>query len=102
MKCPKCHYLGFETGDRCKNCGYDFSLLTAAPAVEDVDVDLTLHLNEADASTSPGWLDAVDLHPAGDEVIEEEAPSAPPPMPVAVSVAPVPVAAPASPRLSAV
>ena len=27
MKCPKCDYLGFETGDRCKNCGYDFSLL---------------------------------------------------------------------------
>lgn len=26
MKCPKCEYLGFETGDRCKNCGYDFSL----------------------------------------------------------------------------
>ena len=30
MKCPKCAYLGFETGDRCKNCGYDFSLLSAA------------------------------------------------------------------------
>jgi uncharacterized RDD family membrane protein YckC len=30
MKCPKCAYLGFETGDRCKNCGYDFSLLLAA------------------------------------------------------------------------
>ena len=27
MKCPKCLYIGFETGDRCKNCGYDFSLL---------------------------------------------------------------------------
>jgi uncharacterized RDD family membrane protein YckC len=27
MKCPKCDYLGFETGERCKNCGYDFSLL---------------------------------------------------------------------------
>lgn len=26
MKCPKCGYLGFETGDRCKNCGFDFSL----------------------------------------------------------------------------
>lgn len=26
MKCPKCGYLGFETGDRCRNCGYDFSL----------------------------------------------------------------------------
>src|SRR5262245_27095635 len=29
MKCPKCHYLGFETGYRCKNCGYDFSLLAS-------------------------------------------------------------------------
>ena len=28
MKCPKCDYLGFETGDRCKNCGYDFSLMS--------------------------------------------------------------------------
>jgi uncharacterized RDD family membrane protein YckC len=30
MKCPKCLYIGFETGDRCKNCGYDFSLLATA------------------------------------------------------------------------
>jgi uncharacterized RDD family membrane protein YckC len=28
MKCPKCGYLGFETTDRCRNCGYDFSLST--------------------------------------------------------------------------
>ena len=27
MKCPKCAYFGFESSDRCKNCGYDFSLL---------------------------------------------------------------------------
>jgi len=26
MRCPKCGYLGFETTDRCRNCGYDFSL----------------------------------------------------------------------------
>src|SRR5947207_6170326 len=26
MKCSKCGYLGFETGDRCRNCGYEFSL----------------------------------------------------------------------------
>jgi uncharacterized RDD family membrane protein YckC len=26
MKCPKCGYLGVETSDRCRNCGYDFSL----------------------------------------------------------------------------
>jgi uncharacterized RDD family membrane protein YckC len=49
VKCPKCNYLGFETGDRCKHCGYDFSLLSAAetelpdyeihpPAVDDVPV----------------------------------------------------------------
>jgi uncharacterized RDD family membrane protein YckC len=29
VKCPKCGYLGFDSGDRCRNCGYDFSL--AAP-----------------------------------------------------------------------
>jgi uncharacterized RDD family membrane protein YckC len=42
MKCPKCHYLGFETGDRCKNCGYDFSL-----------VPLDLDLNRRDAASEP-------------------------------------------------
>ena len=43
MKCPKCDYLGFETGDRCKNCGYDFSLLSVADApldpTPDYDID---------------------------------------------------------------
>jgi uncharacterized RDD family membrane protein YckC len=29
MKCPKCGYLAFESGDRCRNCGYDFSLAVA-------------------------------------------------------------------------
>jgi uncharacterized RDD family membrane protein YckC len=27
MKCSKCGYLGFETGDRCRNCGFQFSLV---------------------------------------------------------------------------
>jgi uncharacterized RDD family membrane protein YckC len=31
MKCPKCDYLGFESTDRCRNCGYEFSL-SSAPA----------------------------------------------------------------------
>lgn len=26
MKCPTCGYIGFETADRCRNCGYEFSL----------------------------------------------------------------------------
>ena len=34
MKCPKCGYLGFEDVDRCRNCGYDFSLLSATALPE--------------------------------------------------------------------
>ena len=30
MKCPKCGYLGFEQVDRCRNCGYEFSLASVA------------------------------------------------------------------------
>jgi uncharacterized RDD family membrane protein YckC len=30
VKCPKCGYLGFDRVDRCKNCGYDFSLVAHA------------------------------------------------------------------------
>jgi uncharacterized RDD family membrane protein YckC len=26
VKCSKCGYIGFETADRCRNCGYEFSL----------------------------------------------------------------------------
>ena len=54
MKCPKCDYLGFETGDRCKNCGYDFSLL-AAPEVEPVDLSLKSPVRD-DAPIGDLWL----------------------------------------------
>jgi uncharacterized RDD family membrane protein YckC len=30
MKCPKCQYISFETGERCRNCGYEFSLAVDA------------------------------------------------------------------------
>ena len=26
MRCPKCQYISFDNGDRCRNCGYQFSL----------------------------------------------------------------------------
>jgi uncharacterized RDD family membrane protein YckC len=32
MKCPKCAYFGLDGGDRCKNCGYEFALITDADA----------------------------------------------------------------------
>lgn len=60
MKCPKCDYLGFETGDRCKNCGYDFSLLTADVPAREPD----LPLRESPAPTPPmPWLDHFDREP---------------------------------------
>ena len=31
-KCPKCQYFSFDSGDRCRNCGYDFSLSLELPA----------------------------------------------------------------------
>jgi uncharacterized RDD family membrane protein YckC len=57
VKCPKCHYLGFETGDRCKHCGYDFSLLTLAdsPAPQE---DLLLHpVADRPAPAGAPWAD---------------------------------------------
>jgi uncharacterized RDD family membrane protein YckC len=37
MKCPKCGYLGFEHVERCRNCGYDFSL-TASVRIPDIPI----------------------------------------------------------------
>jgi hypothetical protein len=56
MKCPKCDYLGFETGDRCKNCGYDFSL-TAAPQEPPVDLALKAPAHE-DLPIGDLWFDS--------------------------------------------
>jgi uncharacterized RDD family membrane protein YckC len=42
MKCPKCEYLGFEEVDRCRNCGYEFSLAHSVPLSE-----LSLHDRQA-------------------------------------------------------
>ena len=39
MKCPKCGYLGFESGDRCRNCGYEFSLSALNADMLDVPLD---------------------------------------------------------------
>jgi uncharacterized RDD family membrane protein YckC len=61
MKCPKCEYLGFETGDRCKNCGYDFSLLVA-PANEPAELSLKAASRD-DAPIGDLWLDPVDATP---------------------------------------
>jgi uncharacterized RDD family membrane protein YckC len=43
MKCPKCGYLGFEDVDRCRNCGYDFSLIWPP-----IDPELPIRLDSID------------------------------------------------------
>jgi uncharacterized RDD family membrane protein YckC len=67
MKCPKCGYLGFERVERCRNCGYDFSL-NQAPDLPELRIrsdtaplgpldDLSLvdvPLEEADAAAHVG------------------------------------------------
>jgi uncharacterized RDD family membrane protein YckC len=44
MKCPKCNYIGFEAADRCRNCGFEFSLASAGPPVPDLPLRRTPHL----------------------------------------------------------
>ncbi|MGH9349011.1 MAG: RDD family protein [Vicinamibacterales bacterium] len=59
MKCPKCGYLGFETGDRCKNCGYDFSLVAPAPILTP-DPDVAIRTDDAETGAPELWLDRLD------------------------------------------
>lgn len=61
MKCPKCHYLGFETGDRCKNCGYDFSLLSAPESDPDLSLKPPAH---DDVPVGDLWLDHGETTPS--------------------------------------
>jgi uncharacterized RDD family membrane protein YckC len=37
MRCPKCHYISFGSVDRCRNCGYEFSL---TPEVEPFELPI--------------------------------------------------------------
>ena len=46
MRCPKCHYISFDSGERCRNCGYDFSLAPEA-AVDAAPLDLAIQTQDA-------------------------------------------------------
>jgi uncharacterized RDD family membrane protein YckC len=65
MKCPKCGYLGYETTDRCRNCGYDFLLAAAA----DAPAELPLHPRDIEPAPltdfSLGGPDPPRVTPAG-------------------------------------
>ena len=82
MKCPKCSYLGFETGDRCKNCGYDFSLVTDPPGPGDIDLTFRSS-DDQNPPASVRWDDRFDepmtVVPSSPDVSEPAAPAAPEP-----------------------
>lgn len=90
MKCPKCNYLGFETGDRCKNCGYDFSLMTDA-GPERIEIDLDLRETQL---AGPGdWLAQVDAQlPSSEPAIPQVGLHATPAPDPAVAPDPAPAA----------
>jgi len=46
MRCPKCHYISFGSTERCRNCGYELSLVAEAPPVD-------LPIQDADAPVGP-------------------------------------------------
>jgi uncharacterized RDD family membrane protein YckC len=52
VKCPKCGYLGFEQVDRCRNCGYEFTL--AAVAVP--DLSLSKRTSDGPATEDLGFV----------------------------------------------
>lgn len=70
MKCPKCGYLGFDDLERCRNCGYDFSL--APPP----DPELEIRSGEPPALV----LDDLALIDAASEEVEAQAAPAPTPV----------------------
>ena len=63
MKCPKCGYLGFDTGPRCRNCSYDFALLEAGEdGALPLDLDHGFSMAEptTEESADASWLQAID------------------------------------------
>jgi uncharacterized RDD family membrane protein YckC len=60
MKCPKCQYISFDSGPRCRNCGYEFSL-----AEDAAELDLPIRTGDEPVG------------PFSDFSLEEAAPAAP-------------------------
>ncbi|HEY1303090.1 MAG TPA: RDD family protein [Vicinamibacterales bacterium] len=99
MKCPKCNYLGFETGDRCKNCGYDFSLLASGSP----SIDPGLTMREAAGLQPPHdiWLERIEQGPGTVALRTAKEPMGASSPPTAVATAaPPPPPVPQTPDLS--
>ena len=71
MRCPKCQYISFDSGERCRNCGYEFSLTTDSRAL-----DLPIHTGDEP------------IGPLGDFALESGRPDAAAPLADAIASPP--------------
>lgn len=55
MKCSKCGYIGFDSADRCRNCGYEFSL---APTFAMPDLPIRQDTNTTEGLDDLALIDA--------------------------------------------
>ena len=94
MKCPKCAYVGFEESDRCRHCGYDFSLMAPAEAAASPEplraADMPRHASYREPSRAT--IDAdLNVEAAAPLVDLPLAAAAPTSLPAGASAAPVPL-----------
>ena len=65
MRCPKCAYISFDAGERCRNCGYNFSLADETPQSPESTIRETAEGPFGDlvlpGTNKPGDTDQVDL-----------------------------------------
>jgi uncharacterized RDD family membrane protein YckC len=99
-KCPKCQYFSFDSGDRCRNCGYDFSLALDLPADDDLQIQTGSEplgpLGDFTLNDTPGNLPL--FTPAADPDAPLVAPSPTPRAPLAVRRGAPPSVRPARPK----
>ena len=76
MRCPKCSYITYDNGERCRNCGYEFSL-----AIDPGALDLPIQTgNEPEGPLSDFSLEQLD-EPLGAGEPRAAAPATAPPEP---------------------
>jgi len=57
MKCPKCQYINFDDGEKCRNCGYQFSL---SIDLDQQDLDLPVDRPITESFDLPLFRDGAD------------------------------------------
>lgn len=75
MKCPKCHYISFDAGERCRNCGYEFSL---SVDLSDLDLPIQTGKEPEGPMTDFGLENVVGPEPARGTEAQPPPPRVPP------------------------